>query len=121
MSMELIAIISVGITIIGVSVGLATLILNGQGIQRKEIQAVREEMQSQRTETQAEFKAVREEFKAVREEMQAEFKDVREEIKNVQVGIAHLQGLFEGLREAITGRRVVAEAVAEAPGQYEQR
>ncbi len=95
---------------------------------REEFKAVREEMQAQRTETQAEFKAVREEFKAVREEMQAqrtemqaEFKDVREEIKNVQVGIAHLQGLFEGLREAITGRRVVAEAVAEAPGQYEQR
>ena len=75
MSTELIAICGVGVTMIGVAVTLAGLILNGHRDLRTEMQAQRERM-------------------------------------------AHLEGLLEGLREAITGRRV---AVAEAAGQYEPR
>ena len=88
MSMELIAIISV---IISASIALAGLILNGQkGLHR--------EMQRQREETQAEFKSLREGIGELRERM------------------AHLEGLLEGLREAITGRRV-----AETPANYDTR
>ena len=90
MSMELIAIIGVGVT-------LAGLILNGQRYQREEI-------------------------KTLREEMQAEFKVVREGMNHLRERMAHLEGLLEGLREAITGRRVaVAEAVAEDAGKYDPR
>ena len=109
--MELIAIIGVGVT-------LAGLILNGQRYQQEEIKTLREE-------TQAGFKAHREEtkteFKAQREETKTEFKAQREAIISLLERMAHLEGLLEGLREAITGRRIaVAEAVADDPGQYDQ-
>ena len=67
MSMELIAIIGVGVT-------LAGLILNGQRYQRADMQAL------------------------------------REAIISLLERMAHLEGLLEGLREAITGRRVAEEA-----------
>ena len=73
MSMELIAIIGVGVT-------LAGLILNGQHNLRNEIGGL------------------------------------REEINGLRERMAHLEGLLEGLREAITGRRV-----AEDSGQYDPR
>ena len=88
MSTELIAILGVGITIVGVGVTIVGVILNGQRSQRADIKDLRKE-------TQAEFKATREEIGGLRERM------------------AHLEGLIESLREAITGRRV-----AEGPGQY---
>ncbi|MCY4361278.1 MAG: hypothetical protein OXE42_03685 [Gammaproteobacteria bacterium] len=91
MSMELIAIIST-------AVALAGLILNGQRTQRVEMQAQREETKT--------------EFKAVREDMQAQ----REAIISLLERMAHLEGLLEGLREAITGRRV-----AEETGKYNTR
>ena len=112
MSTELIAIISVG-------VALAGLMLNGQHTQRVEIRA---EIQTLRAETQAEFQAVRAEtqaeFQVVRAEMREEFKIQREDINRLLGRMAHLEGLLEGLREAIAGRRVTA---TEDPGQYEQR
>ena len=74
MSMELIAIIGVGIT-------LAGLILNGQHDLRKEINGLRKEINS-----------------------------LREEMNNLLERMAHLEGLLEGLREAITGRRLAEEA-----------
>ena len=88
MSMELIAIISV---MISASIALAGLILSGQN-------SLRREMQKQREETQGEFKSLREGIGDLRERM------------------AHLEGLLEGLREAITGRRV-----AEDQGLYDPR
>ena len=91
MSMELIAIIGVGVT-------LAGLILKGQRYQREEIKTLREE-------TLAGFKALREEIN-----------NLREEINNLRERMAHLEGLLEGLREAITGRRV-----AEETGKYNTR
>ena len=51
---------------------------------------------------QAEFKAV-----------QAEFKTTREAIGELRERMAHLEGLVEGLTDALTGRRV-----AEEPGDY---
>ena len=73
MSMELIAIIGVGVT-------LAGLILNGQRYQRADMQAL------------------------------------REAIISLLERMAHLEGLLEGLREAITGRRVAEDA-----GKYDPR
>ena len=73
MSMELTAIIGVGVT-------LAGIILNGQRIQRADMQAQ------------------------------------REAIISLLERMAHLEGLLEGLREAITGRRVAEDA-----GKYDPR
>ena len=131
MSMELIAIISLGLTVITVGIMLAGLILNGQRTQQKEIKTVqdkmtkhqdetrsefkvvRAEIQGLRTETQSEFKTVRAEIQGLRTETQSEFKTVREVMGGLRERMAHLEGLIEGLREAITGRRV-----AEDPGEY---
>ena len=94
MSTELIAIISIGVTIIGLVITVAGLLLT---IEHR----LRKEMQAQRAETQAEFKTQ------------------REIITNLLGRVAHVEGLLEGLREVFTGRR--ADAVAEAPEQYEPR
>ena len=52
-------------------------------------------------------------FRSLRDEMRAQGKDLRERIdaQSEQIGLlrermAHLEGLLEGLREAITGKRV---------------
>lgn len=91
MSTELIAIISIGIA-------LAGLMLNGQHNLQKE-------MHVQRAETRLEFQAVR-------EDMQAEFQAQREATIGLLERVARLEGLLEGLREAIAGRRAAdAEAV----------
>ena len=120
MPMELIALTGIGVTVITTGVALAALILNTQ-------RNLRVEMQAQRAEAKTEFKAVREEtkteFEAVREEMKTEFEAVREDMQAQREAIisllermAHLEGLLEGLREAITGRRV-----AEETGKYNTR
>ena len=95
MSMEL-------ITLIGIGVALATLILNTQ--------------RNLRADMRTEFKAVRAEMQAQREEIKTEFKTQREAIISLLERMAHLEGLLEGLREAITGRRVAEEA-----GKYDPR
>ena len=97
MSMEFIAIISA-------SIALAGLIITGQNSLRREMREQREELQAHRQENQTEFKAVREEIGGLRERM------------------AHVEGLLEGLlREAFIGRRAApAEAVAEDPGPYDK-
>ena len=140
--MEFIALIGIGVTVISTGVALAALILNTQRNQREEIKtlredtqagfkAVREEIQAQRGETKTEFKAQREEmktefktqreetkteFKTQREETKTEFKTQRETIISLLERMAHLEGLLEGLREVITGRRVAEEA-----GKYDTR
>ena len=76
MSLEIVAIASVG-------VALAGLILTGQRAMRAELAAQRQEIAALRDD----LTALREDFAALRERM------------------AHLEGLLEGLREAITRER----------------
>ncbi len=116
MSMELIALIGIGVTVISIGVALAALILNTQ-------RNLRSDMQAQRDETQAEFKAAQADMQAQRDETRAEFKAVRTEMQaqreviiSLLERMAHLEGLLEGLREAITGRRVAEDA-----GKYDPR
>ena len=52
-------------------------------------------------------------FRSLRDEMRAQGKDLREridaqgrEIGQLRERMAHLEGLLDGLREAITGKRV---------------
>ena len=102
MSMELIALIGIGVTAISIGVALAALILNTQ--------------RNLRADMQAEFKSVRAEMQTQREETKTEFKAQREIIISLLERMAHLEGLLEGLREAIAGRRV-----AENAGKYDPR
>ena len=77
MSMEIITIVSLGLTVVTVGIMLAGLILHGQRTQRAETNALRAEMQS--------------EFKAVREEIAG----LREEIGSLRERMAHVEGLLE--------------------------
>ena len=72
------------IAIAAVGVALAGLILNGQRAIRTELATQRQEIAALRDD----LTALREDFAALRERM------------------AHLEGLLEGLREAITRERV---------------
>ena len=94
---------------------------------KTEFKAARADMQAQREETKTEFKTARTDMQAPREETKTEFKTQREAIKtefkaqreviiSLLERMAHLEGLLEGLREAITGRRVAEEA-----GKYDPR
>ena len=109
MSMELFALMGIGMTIISVGVALAALILTTQ-------RNLRTDMQAQQDGTTAGLKAMRAEVQAQREETKTEFKAQREIIISLLERMAHLEGLLEGLREAITGRRVAEDA-----GKYDPR
>ena len=74
------AVISIIFTILLVGVGLAGLILNGQ-------------------------RELKREFKRELHEFKREFEALRAEVLMLRERMAHLEGLLEGLREAITGRR----------------
>ena len=102
MSIELIALIGIGVRLITIGIALATLILNTQ--------------RNLRADMRAEFKVVRADMQAQREVTKAEFKAQREAIMSLLERMAHLEGLLEGLREAITGSRVAEDA-----GQYDPR
>ena len=58
----------------------------------------------------AEMKAIRDEFrgemKAVRDEFRGEMNQVHTEVGGLRERMARLEGLLQGLREAITGRKV---------------
>ena len=105
MSMELIALIGIGVTLITIGIALATLILNTQRNlradmraqreeTRAEFKAVRTEVQAQQEETRTEFKVVRAEVQAQREETKTEFKAQREVIISLLERMAHLEGLL---------------------------
>ena len=138
MSTELIAIISVGVTVAGFGVAVVGLLLTIEHRLRKEMRdkfetqrvETQAEFKTQRAETQTEFKTVRgeiqtlrtetqDEFKDVRTEMQEEFKTQRETTTNLLGRMAHVEGLLEGLREAFAGWRL--DAVAEDPEEYDPR
>ena len=79
-------------TIIGVAIGLAGLILNGQ----RSLADLRREMGELRSE-------MHREFAAVREEMHREFAAVRRELSALTERVARLEGLVAGPRETAVG------------------
>ena len=81
-------------TIIGVGIALASLILAGQRSLRREIADVRSEIAE-----------VRIEFAQFRSEVASEIAEVRKELGQLRERMAHLEGLLEGLREAIAHNR----------------
>ena len=61
--------------------------------------SLRSEMRAQRDEMRAQSRDLR-------ERIDAQGHDLREQIGQLRERMAHLEGLLEGLREAITGKRV---------------
>ena len=77
-------------TIIAVSIALAGLILNGQ-------RSMSASMTELRRELRGEIGGIRTELNSLREQM-------HQEIAALSERVARLEGLLEGLRDAITGR-----------------
>ena len=72
------------LSIIGVGIVLAGIILNGQ-------------------------RNLRADYLALRAEMERRFERIEERLSTLERGQAKLEGLLEGLREAISGRRAAAD------------
>ncbi len=102
MNAELIAILAVGVAVAG-------LVLNGQRANRREIGTLRTEIQTEigtlRTEMQTEIGTLRAE---VHREISTLRTEISREIADLRERMARLEGLLEGLREAISGRRDAA-------------
>ncbi len=71
---------------------------------RDEFKSVRGEIAGLRTEMQDEFKSVRGEIAGLRTEMQDEFISVRGDIGKLSERMARVEGMIDGLREAIAAR-----------------
>ena len=98
MSVEL---ISVLIAVLVVGAALAGLILNGQRAIRAELAEQRRELIAQRRDFSAELAAQRKEFGERFTALGQQFTELRERM-------AHLEGLLDGLREAIAIRQGAA-------------
>ena len=87
MSAELIAILAVGVAVAGV-------VLNGQRTARQDIKELRQE--------------VKQDIGGLRADMDKRLDDLDARFRTVEHGQAKLEGLLEGLREAIAGRKDAA-------------
>ena len=95
MSVEL---ISVLIAVVAVGVTLAGLILTGQ-------RAIRAELAEQRRELVAQRRDFSAELAAQRQYIDERFTSLEQQIAKLRERMAHLEGLLDGLREAIAIRQ----------------
>ena len=109
MSVEL---ISVLIAVVAVGATLAGLILSGQRAIRVELAAQRRdfsaELAAQRRDFSAELAAQRKEFSERFTALEQHIVELREHIAELRERMAHLEGLLDGLREAIAIQRGAA-------------
>ena len=98
MSTEVVTII---IAIVTASIALGGLIVRGQNHLREEMRYLREDMQY------------------LRAELLDQRKEIHKGISDLRERMANLEGLVEGLREALVSRRIDEERrVAEEPEEY---
>ena len=109
MSAEL---ISVLIAVVAVGVALAGLILTSQRAIRAELTEQRRELAAQRRDFSAELVTYRQEISAElaaqRQYFDERFTALEQHIAELRERMAHLEGLLDGLREAIAIRQGAA-------------
>ena len=98
MSVEL---VSVLIAVLAVGATLAGLMLSGQRAIRAELAAQRRDFNTEQTELRRELAAQRQEFGE-------RFTALEQQIAELRERMAHLEGLLDGLREAIAIRQGAA-------------
>ena len=98
MSVEL---ISVLIAVLAVGATLAGLMLSGQRAIRAELAAQRRDFNTEQTELRRELAELRKEFSE-------RFTALEQQIAELRERMAHLEGLLDGLREAIAIRQGAA-------------
>ena len=109
MSVELIGVL---IAVVAVGVTLAGLMLTGQRPIRAELAAQRREFSTELAEQRREFSAElaeqRRELAAMRTDFGDRFTALEQQIAELRERMAHLEGLLDGLREAIAIQRGAA-------------
>ena len=109
MSVEL---ISVLIAVVAVGAALAGLMLSGQRAIRAELAEQRRDFNTEQTELRRELAAQRKDFSAElaaqRQEFGERFTALEQQIAELRERMAHLEGLLDGLREAIAIRQGAA-------------
>ena len=109
MSVEL---ISVLIAVLAVGATLAGLMLSGQRAIRAELAAQRRDFNTEQTELRRELAELRKDFSAElaaqRQEFSERFTALEQQIAELRERMAHLEGLLDGLREAIAIRQGAA-------------
>ena len=98
MSVELISIL---IAVLAVGATLAGMMLSGQRAIRAELAAQRRDFNTEQTELRRELAAQRQEFGE-------RFTALEQQIAELRERMAHLEGLLDGLREAIAIRQGAA-------------
>ena len=109
MSIEL---MSVLLAVVAVGATLAGLLLTGQRAIRTELAAQRRdfsaELAAQRQELAAQRRDFSAELTALRQELSERFTALEQQIAKLRERMAHLEGLLDGLREAIAIQRGAA-------------
>ena len=89
------------IALVTVGVALAGLILTSNRGLRQDMAQLRQEMRQDVAQLEA---RLQEDIARLRQEMREDMKQLAERVARLEHGQARLEGLLEGLREAITGR-----------------
>ena len=117
MSMELIAIISVGVTMLGVSAALTSLIITGQNGLRTEMREQRKEMQEQGVRLGKEIKEQGEKHSKEITEVKNGLEEVKNDLTKVKVEVAALKATVDTYFRVRVDPPQQA-AVAEPPEDY---
>ena len=117
MSMELIAIISVGVTMLGVSAALGGLIITGQNGLRTEMREQRKEMQEQGVRLGKEIKEQGEKHSKEITEVKNGLEEVKNDLTKVKVEVAALKATVDTYFRVRVDPPQQA-AVAEPPEDY---
>ncbi len=101
------------ITVIAVGIGLSGLILNGQRNAREEMRNLEARLRKEIGNSEARLRKEMKNFKALVdarfEKMDARFEKIEGRLGVLERQQAKLEGLLEGLREAISGRALSAK------------
>ncbi|MCY4389377.1 MAG: hypothetical protein OXC18_19960 [Desulfurellaceae bacterium] len=105
MSVELIGVL---IAVVAVGATLAGLMLSGQRVIRAELAEQRRELVAQRRDFSAELAAQRQYFDERFTALEQRFTALEQQVAELRERMAHLEGLLDGLREAIAIRQGAA-------------
>ena len=92
------------IAMIAVGIGISGLILNGQRNTREDIARLREEMGNSEARLREELQDFKAQVDAQFEKIEGRLEKIEGRLGVLELQQAKLEGLLEGLREAISGR-----------------
>ena len=92
-------------TVAGAAIALMAVNIGLFAWLRADIRELRGELGEFRTQTAAKFEEARAQTAKQFEDVRAQFEETNAQIGQLRERMAHLEGLLDGLREAVAGRR----------------